>query len=216
MWSLLWLAWCWFVTLSRSVDARCGQLRFRLHALPVSVGVPMLLAALLADLGNAGPWFPLPVPLRCLMVLGTSLFRSYALLVSAGVSMLLAALLLTDFGVIGLWFPFPIPSRCLLILANLIRPLAEVLSCSLLPLWLCLGGPFHPLPLPCSQAWHGAFPRLPWPCPVALSALTSCYGLARDWGMLGCLRKPLLSIHACHGWFTVRCTRGPLAVFSCA
>ncbi|KAL4279754.1 hypothetical protein GQ457_03G017600 [Hibiscus cannabinus] len=107
MWSLLWLAWCWFVTLTWSADARCGQPSFSFHALPVSVGVPMMLAALLSDFGDAGLWLPPPVPLRCLMISATPLFRSHALLVSVGVPMMLAALLLADFGDVGLWLPLP-------------------------------------------------------------------------------------------------------------
>ncbi|KAL4280172.1 hypothetical protein GQ457_03G016980 [Hibiscus cannabinus] len=98
MWSLLWLVWCWFVTLTWSADARCGQPPFSCHALPVSVGVPMMLAALLSDFGDAGLWLPPPVPLRCLMISATPLFRSHELLVSVGVPMMLAALLLADFG----------------------------------------------------------------------------------------------------------------------
>ncbi|KAK8502182.1 hypothetical protein V6N13_097453 [Hibiscus sabdariffa] len=129
MWFLLWLAWCWFVTPSQSVDARCGQLRFRCHVLPGSAGVPTPLAALLVDFGDAG--FRCRFPCDALW-----LFRSHALLISVGVSILLAALLLTDFG------------RRLLILsfANLLRPLAEILSRFLLPLCLCFGGLLHPLP----------------------------------------------------------------------
>ncbi|KAK8515211.1 hypothetical protein V6N12_019259 [Hibiscus sabdariffa] len=145
MWFLLWLAWCWFVTPSRSVDARCGQLRFRYHVLPSSAGVPTPLAALLADFGDAGFRFPCDA---------FWWFRSHALLVSVGVSILLAALLLTDSG------------RRLLILssANLLRPLAEILSCFLLPLWLCFGGPLHPPPPPCSRAWHGCWTACAFPC----------------------------------------------------
>ncbi|KAK9043440.1 hypothetical protein V6N11_071784 [Hibiscus sabdariffa] len=75
MWFLLWLAWCWFVTPSRSVDARCGQLRFRCHVLPSSTGVSKPLAALLADFGDAG--FRCRFPCDALW-----LFRSHALLVS--------------------------------------------------------------------------------------------------------------------------------------
>ncbi|KAK8684271.1 hypothetical protein V6N13_040301 [Hibiscus sabdariffa] len=75
MWFLLWLAWCWFVTPSRSVDARCGQLRFRYHVLPSSAGVPTPLAALLADFGDAGFRFPCDA---------FWWFRSHALLVSVG------------------------------------------------------------------------------------------------------------------------------------
>ncbi|KAK8663298.1 hypothetical protein V6N13_083121 [Hibiscus sabdariffa] len=132
MWSLLCLAWCWFVTLTWSADARCGQPWCSCCALPVSIGVPMMLAALLlADFWDAGLWTLTPVPLRCLMAFATPLFRSHALLVSVGIPMMLAAVLL--------------------IFAVLIRPLAEVYSCSLLPSWLCLGGSFHPLPLPCSR-----------------------------------------------------------------
>ncbi|KAL4269529.1 hypothetical protein GQ457_HM002060 [Hibiscus cannabinus] len=129
MWSLLWLAWCWFVTPSWSVDAWCGQLRFRCHVLPGSARVPTPLAALLAGFGDVG--FRCQPPCDALW-----LFCSHALLVSVGTSILLVALLFTDLG------------RRLLILsfANLLRPLAEILSCSLLPLWLCFGGTFHPLP----------------------------------------------------------------------
>ncbi|KAK8694656.1 hypothetical protein V6N13_072203 [Hibiscus sabdariffa] len=186
MWFLLWLAWCWFVTPSRSVDARCGQLRFRCHVLPSSAGVPTPLATLLADFGDAD--FRCRFPCDALW-----LFRSHALLVSVRVSILLVALLLTDFG------------RRLLILssANLLRPLAEILSCFLLPLWLCFGGPLYPPPLPCSRAWHGAFPRPFWPFPVALSAITSFYGLIRGWRMLDCLRIPLLCIRTDLAWFVV-------------
>ncbi|KAL4367068.1 hypothetical protein GQ457_05G021990 [Hibiscus cannabinus] len=131
MWSLLLLAWRWFVTPSRSVDAKCGQLRFRCHVLPGLAGVPTPLAALLADFGDAG--FRCRSPCNALW-----LFHSHALLVSVGVSILLVALLLSDLG------------RRLLILsfANLLRPLVEILSCFLLPLWLCFGGPLHPLPYP--------------------------------------------------------------------
>ncbi|KAK8574629.1 hypothetical protein V6N12_062319 [Hibiscus sabdariffa] len=170
MWFLLWLAWCWFVTPSRSVDARCGQLQFCYHVLRSSVGVPTPLAAFLADFGDAD--FRCRFPCDALW-----LFRSHALLVSVGVSLLLAALLLTDFG------------RRLLILsfANLLHPLVEILSCFLLPLCLCFGGPLHPSPMPCSRAWHGAFPRPFWPCPF----------LIRGWRMLDCLRIPLLCIQAC-------------------
>ncbi|KAL4278857.1 hypothetical protein GQ457_03G017530 [Hibiscus cannabinus] len=90
-----------------AADARCGQPSFSCHALPVSVGVPMMLAALLSDFGDAGLWLPPPVPLRCLMISATPLFRSHALLVSVGVPMMLAALLLADFGDVGLWLPLP-------------------------------------------------------------------------------------------------------------
>ncbi|KAK8510734.1 hypothetical protein V6N12_020274 [Hibiscus sabdariffa] len=124
----------------------------------------MLVALLLADFGDAGLWIPPLVPLRCLMTFATPLFRSHALLVSGGIPMMLAALLLADFGDAGLWFPLPVPLRCLMIFAVLIRPLAEVYSCSLLPSWLCPGGSFDPLPLPCSRAWHGASHWPFWPC----------------------------------------------------
>ncbi|KAK8691085.1 hypothetical protein V6N13_074606 [Hibiscus sabdariffa] len=123
----MWLAWCWFVTPSQSVDARCGQLRFRCHVPPSSAGVPTLLAALLANFGDAGFRFPCDA---------FWWFRSHALLVSVGVSILLAALLLTDSGCRLLILSF----------ANLLRPLAEILSCFLLRLWLCFGGPLYPLP----------------------------------------------------------------------
>ncbi|KAK8690659.1 hypothetical protein V6N13_074190 [Hibiscus sabdariffa] len=129
---LLWLAWCWFVTPPpppRSVDAWCGQLRLHCHELPGSAGIPTPLAALVADFGDAG--FRCRFPCDALW-----LFHSHARLVSVGVSKFLAALMLTDFG------------RRLLILsfANLLRPLAEILSCFLLPSWLCFGGSLHPLP----------------------------------------------------------------------
>ncbi|KAL4282173.1 hypothetical protein GQ457_03G016720 [Hibiscus cannabinus] len=146
MWSLLWLAWCWFVTLTWSADARCGQPSFSCHALPVSVGAPMMLAVLLSDFGDSGLSHPPPVPLRCLMISATPLFRSHALLVSVGVLMMLDALLLADFGDVGLWLPLPVPLRCLMIFAILTCPLAEVYSRSLLPSWLCLGISFHPFP----------------------------------------------------------------------
>ncbi|KAL4281272.1 hypothetical protein GQ457_03G017030 [Hibiscus cannabinus] len=146
MWSLLWLAWCWFVTLTWSADERCGQPSFSCHALPVSVGVPMMLHAFLSDFGDSGLWLPSPVPLRCLMISATPLFRSHALLVSVGVPMMLDVLLLVDFGDAGLWLPLPVPLRCLMIFAILTWSLVEVYSRSLLPSWLCLGGSFHPFP----------------------------------------------------------------------
>ncbi|KAK8485582.1 hypothetical protein V6N11_066703 [Hibiscus sabdariffa] len=166
MWFLLWLAWCWFVTPSQSVDARCGQLRFRCHVLPGSAGVPTPLAALLVDFGDAG--FRCRFPCDALW-----LFRSHALLISVGVSILLAALLLTDFG------------RRLLILsfANLLRPLAEILSRFLLPLCLCFGGLLHPLPCLAPGlgmvCFLGRFGLAPSWCTVVRAALARSLGLWR-------------------------------------
>ncbi|KAL4281807.1 hypothetical protein GQ457_03G016970 [Hibiscus cannabinus] len=133
----------------------------------------MMLVALL--LVVFGLWLPPPVSFV------TPLFRSLALLVSVGVPMMLDVLLLAVCGDAELWFILMVPLRCLMIFATLIRPLAEVSSRSLLPSWLCLGGTFHPLPLPCSRAWYEASH---WPCSVAHRALTSHCGLAGDRGML--------------------------------
>ncbi|KAK8618182.1 hypothetical protein V6N13_116050 [Hibiscus sabdariffa] len=175
---LLWLAWCWFVAPSRSVVTRGGWIWFHCHVLPGSVGILTLVVALLVGFGDAG--------LRCRSPCDAlRLFRSHVSFVSVRVSVLLAALLLTDFGRRLLFLSFA-HFRC---------PLAEILSCFLLPLWLCIGGSLHPLPLPCSRAWHGAFPRPLWPCPAAFSVIPSFYGVlphpgVRCPGNLMCMRPP--------------------------
>ncbi|KAK8556987.1 hypothetical protein V6N13_034468 [Hibiscus sabdariffa] len=183
---LLWLAWCWFGAPSRSVVTRGGWIWFRCHVLPGSAGILTLVAALLAGFGDAG--------LRCRSPCDAlQLFRSHVSFVSVRVSVLLVALLLTDFGRRLLFLSFA-HFRC---------PLAEILSCFLLPLWLCIGGSLHPLPLPCSRAWHGAFPRPLWPCPAAFSVIPSFYGVVRGWRILDCLRITLLCIRTCLVRFVV-------------
>ncbi|KAK8681090.1 hypothetical protein V6N13_053497 [Hibiscus sabdariffa] len=99
---------------------------------------------------------------------GLRLFRSHALFATVGTLALLAALLLAD----------PLTLSC----AILIRPLAEILSCLLLPLWLRFGGSPHPLP--CLAPGLGMVRSLgrlglaPWRLEQAPPAMAWCAPLA--------------------------------------